>query len=131
MLEWDQKLSVGVENIDLQHRYFIDLINRLSIELAGQDKDYQAKLIDELSGYTRQHFTAEENLMYKLGYPNLKEHCESHQNLLEKLHGQIGLYLLGMLEGDEIIGYLSTWLLQHILKEDRQLGQFIAEVKIK
>jgi len=131
MLEWDQKLSVGVENIDLQHRYFIDLIGRLSIELAGQDKDYQAKLIDELSGYTRQHFTAEENLMYKLGYPNLEEHRESHQNLLEKLHGQIGLYLLDMLEGEEIIAYLSTWLLKHILKEDRQLGQFIAEVKIK
>jgi len=131
MLEWDQKLSVGVENIDLQHRYFIDLIGRLSIELAGQDKDYQAKLIDELSSYTRQHFTAEENLMYKLGYPNLEQHRESHQNLLEQLHGQIGLYLLDMLEGEEIIGYLSKWLLQHMLKEDKQLGKFIAEMTIK
>jgi len=129
VLKWDQKLSVGVESMDLQHRYFIDLLNRLVLELEGSDTEYQVRLIDELSGYAKQHFISEENIMYKLSYPDLKEHTESHQLLLERLNGQIGLYLLGMLDAGEIAHYLSKWLAQHVVKEDRKFGDFIAEVK--
>ena len=129
MLSWDDGFSIGIESIDLQHRYFIDLISRLSLELKGSDTAYQAKLIDELASYAKQHFISEENIMYRLGYPGLEKHSECHQELLERLNGRIGLYLLDMLEADEIIAYLSKWLVQHIVKEDKKLVKFISEAK--
>jgi len=129
MLLWNDNFSIGIEGIDLQHRYFIDLLNRLSLELKDSDAAYQAKLIDELASYAKQHFISEENIMYKLGYPGLKKHSEYHQELLEKLNGRIGLYLLDMLEPDEIISYLSKWLIQHIVQEDKVLAKFIAKAK--
>ncbi len=129
MLEWNQKLSVGVESIDLQHRYLLDLINRLSIELEGHDSAYQARLIDELGSYARQHFTAEENFMYKLGYPGLEDHCKIHQDLLEKLHGQIGLYLMDMLDAEEIVKYVSAWAVRHVLTDDKKFGEFATKAK--
>ena len=129
MLKWDSKLSVGIESIDLQHHYLIDLISRLSLELEGGDTEYQAALIDELSSYTKQHFVGEENIMYRLGYPGLEKHRECHQQLLEALNGQIGLYLLDMLEAEEIISFLVKWLLLHMVQEDQKIAQFLAETK--
>ena len=55
MLKWKLKLSVGIEPLDLQHRYCIDLLNRISEELDGPDKEYQARLIDELYKFTQLH----------------------------------------------------------------------------
>jgi len=129
MLEWSAKLSVGIESIDLQHHYFIDLLNRLSIELEGDDTEYQALLIDELASFARQHFVGEENIMYRLGFPGLEHHRECHQQLLEKLNGQVGLYLLGMLEAGEITSYLAKWLVQHIVQEDQKISAFISKTK--
>ena len=129
MLESNKKLSVGIESIDLQHQYLVDLINRISLELKGSDTDYQASLIDELGGYARVHFTAEENLMYKLGYPDLENHRMLHQQLLEKLNGQIGLYLVGMLNPEEIVQYLSGWVVRHLLTEDKKIGEFAAKIE--
>lgn len=129
MLKWDPKLSVGVESIDLQHHYLIDLIERLSHELEGDDAEYQAALIDELAGFTKQHFIGEENIMYRLGYPGLEQHRECHQQLLEKLNGQIGLYLLDMIEAAEIVSYLTKWFGQHVVQEDQKISAFIAKAK--
>jgi len=71
MLVWDQKWTVGVESIDLQHRCFVDLINRIYAEIESGDAVYQTRLINELGSYTQQHFTSEENIMHKLGFPGM------------------------------------------------------------
>ena len=125
MLKWKHKLSVGIEPIDLQHRYFIGLLNRISEELDGPDKEYQARLIDELYKFTQLHFQGEENYMYKIGYPGLDEHRCEHLELLEKLHGQVGQYLIELIEGKEIVCYLAEWFGRHLAQEDQALGDFV------
>jgi hemerythrin len=70
-LHWKSDYETGVREIDLQHRFFMDLINRLHEELIGAtDSDYRAALFEELSNYARFHFVSEENLMFKFGYPS-------------------------------------------------------------
>ncbi len=131
MLEWNQALSVGIEGIDLQHRYFVDLIGRLSVELEGKDPAYRTRLINELGSYAQLHFVCEENLMYKLGFPGLESHRKSHRALLEKLNGQIGLYLVGLLDAGEITDSLASWLVHHISTEDREIGVFVNQVELQ
>jgi len=125
MLKWKRKLSVGIEPIDLQHRYFVGLLNRISEELDGPDKEYQARLIDELYNFARLHFEGEENYMYKVGYPGLDEHRYKHLELLEKLHGQVGQYLVGLVEGQEIVDFLAEWFGCHLAQEDQRLANFV------
>ena len=52
-LEWTEELSVGVKVIDVQHKHFIDLINRTfevyqSLEL----RNSLPQILDELITYT-------------------------------------------------------------------------------
>jgi len=122
-------MSVEIESLDLQHRYFIGLINRIAEELDGPDKEYQARLIDELYKFTKMHFESEENYMYKIRYPHLDEHHQQHLQLLEKLHGKMGLYLTDMLDGEEIIVYLSGWFGRHLAQADQQLAEFVTKSK--
>jgi len=34
---WHKEYEIGVEDIDLQHHYFFNLINRIETEIAGTD----------------------------------------------------------------------------------------------
>ena len=66
-LEWESNFETGVEYIDMQHRYFVDLINRIRKNYKETDDDvYQKKLIDELKKYADFHFTSEENILIAL-----------------------------------------------------------------
>jgi len=126
VIRWKPCLSIGIEAVDLQHRYLIDLINRLDDELLEpKDKIYSAKLVDELIQFVRMHFEGEENLMYKFGYPGLAEHKKVHIGLLDKLNGQIGMYSVGLMEGPEIVAYLSCWFAKHLGREDKEFGDFV------
>jgi hemerythrin-like metal-binding protein len=85
-LHWKQDYETGVREIDLQHRFFMDLINRMHEELQGStDADYRAALFEELSNYARFHFVSEENLMFKFGYPDLDHHRMMHRRLIDEL----------------------------------------------
>ena len=126
MIKWSERHCVGVESIDLQHRYFIDLINRLSCELEHpDDREYQRMLLDELCQFAQIHFISEENIMHKLRYPHMAEHRDKHVELLDKLSGQIGMYSVGLMAPAEVVCYLTTWFATHLVKEDKQLADFI------
>jgi len=51
--------------------------------------------------------------------------------LLEKLHGQIGLYLVDMLDAGEIVSNLTSWLIPHVMIEDKEFARFIKQVKLQ
>ncbi len=131
MLVWDHKWTLGVESIDLQHRCFIDLINRIHVETESEDATHQTRLINELGSHAQQHFMSEENIMHKVDFPGMEKHCESHQELLGQLNGQIGLYLVDMLDAEEIVSYLTGWLISHVMTEDKEFSSFIKQAKLQ
>ena len=56
-IDWKNEYSVGVAEIDHQHQFFVDLINRLNEELAeADDQEYKANLLKELVSYAKFHF---------------------------------------------------------------------------
>ena len=128
--EWKPEYELGVEDIDLQHRYFLDLINRLSEDLATSDEpEYQDMLISELNAYARFHFISEENIMFKAGYPGLEPHKMHHRQLLDQLSSKGMLLLLRRSEGKaaDIIRFLMDWFLHHTNGEDRIFARYLQE----
>ncbi len=73
-LEWTPDLSVGVEEIDEQHRELFRRAERLIATLRCGDRGEVLPLLAYLDEYVAHHFSAEERLMREVRYPALEEH---------------------------------------------------------
>ncbi|MGW8272915.1 MAG: bacteriohemerythrin [Thermodesulfovibrionales bacterium] len=85
-MEWTEKLSVGVGEIDEQHRELFNRINMLVTSIKSARCKYTVgDTIKFLEEYTLTHFGAEENHMIRAGYPALQQHREQHAVFLDAL----------------------------------------------
>ena len=120
-LHWQAAYDTGVEEIDLQHRYFMTLINRLTVELAASDDPkYRQSLLNELAKYAAFHFASEENLMVKFGYPDLKRHRMLHIDLIDKLSSR-----MNAITYEPLFEFLIGWFIQHTTTEDHRIGEHV------
>lgn len=129
-IEWKPVFNIGVEDIDFQHHYFLNLINRLSHELSEADNpDYRLSLVKELNAYAKFHFLSEENMMWQAGYPDLEAHRRLHLQLIDQLsHRQASLILKpSKRSARAILEFLAEWFLKHTQHEDQLFGGYMAE----
>lgn len=69
LMHWDTNMSVGVEEIDTQHKTLIDLINQTCEAIQRQDRARLAELVDRMAAYGRTHFATEERHMRETASP--------------------------------------------------------------
>jgi len=125
MTKWEDDYSIGVESIDEQHKELFEIANRiynlLKNELITDKYGKIIEIIDELKSYTIYHFTSEEDYMRSIGYKKFLSQKVAHNDFLAKMEsidieqiddGQ-NTYLI------EILDFVSEWLVEHILKEDK------------
>jgi hemerythrin-like metal-binding protein len=128
-LEWDQNYSVGLNEIDEQHKKFISLINSLYDAMSvGQSKAVLDDLIRQLSEYAIYHFHLEEKYMQDFNYPEFEEHKKLHESFTQKIEQFKNEYYSGkLLLSVEIITYMKDWLLHHILIADYKFSDLFKE----
>jgi hemerythrin len=120
-LYWVPEFEIGNEYVDLQHRYFLDLINRIGKNFKEtNDRDYKRKLIIELQKYADFHFTSEENIAISSGLPGVKSHHQLHSRLLEELNQFAENLDNGLKTIDEFLEFITDWFLVHTQHEDRK-----------
>ncbi len=126
---WSKILSVGIDEIDEDHRKLVNLFNMLNHAVTkGESADYLAAILDELIKCTAWHFSHEERLMLKYRYDGIDEHKAEHQDLIktaQELQQQI-------LQADkpvaeENIVALERWLTEHIFTTDMRLGSYLSQ----
>jgi len=134
-IDWSDLLSVGITDMDDEHKELFVRINKLLAALLTGGSDYDiidtVKFINE---YIEYHFRDEEKLLASVQYPLLAEHKKLHaqyenefQQIGEKLNsGNFDSTLL-----IEIQDKVVNWLLDHIAKVDKKYGIFIAEMNEK
>ena len=127
---WDEILSVGVEEIDEDHRKLLNIFNILNHSvMAEESSDYLAATLAELINCTVWHFSHEERLMLKHRYEGIEEHKAEHQELInsaKELQQEILQADKPMV--DEHIEFLERWLTEHILTADLRLGSYLSQV---
>ena len=128
-LVWDHILSVGIDEIDEDHRRLVDLFNILNHSVTeGDAPEYLAAVLEELINCTAWHFSHEERLMLKYGYEGIAEHKMEHQELIKSAKElQQKVLQAGNLVGNEDIEFLEHWLTEHILTADMKLGSYLVE----
>ena len=119
--EWQTDYETGNEYVDLQHRYFVDLIKRVSINFKDSNDDvYKEKLINELRKYADFHFASEENIATSCNLPGVNSHHQRHLELLEEFNHHASDLNKGLQTVDEFLDFLTDWLIGHTLYEDQK-----------
>jgi hemerythrin len=127
LIEWSPNLSVGVDEMDQQHRKLISLVNQFHDALkAGKGDDASKGILVQLVQYTHTHFAAEEQLQARYGYPEFAAHKKLHAELLAQVNQMVDKIKAGkMVSAVSIANFLKDWLTKHILGADKLYGQFI------
>ncbi|OUJ18287.1 Hemerythrin [Methanonatronarchaeum thermophilum] len=128
LVEWDSSYSVGIKEIDEQHKKLFSLFNELHGAMRkGRGSDKMSKILMEMKDYTEYHFSSEEELMEKYDYPedDLKEQIDNHEEFVEKLNEFIEDHNKGKLTVSvEVLNFLTGWLKNHIKSVDTKMRGF-------
>ncbi|MBI4388772.1 MAG: bacteriohemerythrin [Nitrospinae bacterium] len=122
LFSWDQSYSVGVNEIDNQHKQIFSFINQLyKAMMKGQGKEAMGKILDALVDYTATHFAYEERLMTQTGYGGYDEHLDKHKKLVAQVLEFQGQYKKGMADVNyDLFDFLKGWLRNHIHGIDKK-----------
>ena len=128
LIEWDEDtFSVGIPDMDNQHKKLFNIINRLNADIhAGDTGESARRTLDNLVEYAKLHLDHEEALLRKHHYPNFDSHKQIHDNIRAKVGALYDRYKNGE-EGVlvEIMIFLKDWLYSHIQKVDKKYGAYI------
>lgn len=130
-VEWREHLSVGVEEIDDQHKRLFDKFNALiQAYEEGKGAAELVRMFDFLDEYVVTHFADEERLQKKLGYPDHARHREQHQSFIREmatLKGRLRAEGSTKVLVSTVSRVITGWLIEHISGMDRALGRFARE----
>ncbi len=127
LVTWKEIYVVNVEEVDLQHKKLVSLINELhDAMIIGQGQSVLGKILAELVEYTLYHFATEEKYFDEYGYPDADHHKEQHNTLVEQVAAIQKQYNSGekVLTLD-VMNFLRDWLHDHIVGSDKLYGPFL------
>lgn len=128
-VEWSDSLRIGLDAIDSDHRILVDMINQIhAARNAPEMPEVVGTVIKALVEYTIYHFRREERVLEAIGYPDLGAHMESHARL-KTIADDIQERFLddsSNVDMDWLSQFMMTWLVEHILQEDKAYAPFVA-----
>ncbi|NOS36400.1 MAG: bacteriohemerythrin [Deltaproteobacteria bacterium] len=130
-LQWTKALSVGISEIDDQHKELFGKINKmLNIIVESSEIDETGKVIDFLDEYVVSHFATEEGLMKRFDYPDLEYHLQQHGEFTREFYlfrercRKEGPSRFLAIQIEEM---MVEWWTNHINKVDKVLGSFLMD----
>lgn len=131
---WNQHFVTGIDIVDEQHHRLVDITNRLGDVMLAGDAMSESRLqvlFLELSGYAREHFRDEEELMREAGLDarHVETHTQHHHQFVAQLTEMWRTRGAMKNPTETVYGFLSAWLAFHILGEDQTMARQLARVK--
>ena len=126
-LSWRSDYHVGNSQIDAEHQHLFKLINDFHEQCARGDVRRNLLLVlNSLVSYSEEHFQHEEAMMLEAGYPRLARQQAMHENLYSTIYALNEKLSREDAEVDtETAKFLKNWLVDHILVEDMDFGDFL------
>jgi hemerythrin len=124
---WRDMFSINVAQMDSHHKRLIEIANAIIEHVhEGAGRDSLDKAFRALVDYTHYHFAAEEKLMALYDYPETEGHKKGHHHLIL----QVVEYQERILGGEvpekaSFLHFFESWLVRHILDDDRKYGAFL------
>lgn len=120
-----EEYYTGIETVDSDHAKLFEIIGNANDLIRNEfipDKfDNIVELFEELTEYTKFHFSNEEKYMEEISYEGLEAQKKAHAGFVSRLEE----FKMGEFDENqqevllEIMDFLFNWLVQHILKVDK------------
>jgi len=138
MFIWREEFELGIPSIDNQHKYLIELGNKvnalLNTHLEGDNDSYEInEVMKELRNYTQYHFKTEEDLFLKYNYPDYQAHKKEHDAFIDYLDS-IDLEAIQNDQSNflrELLEEIVHWVFNHIITTDYMYKDFLIDLGSK
>jgi diguanylate cyclase (GGDEF)-like protein/hemerythrin-like metal-binding protein/PAS domain S-box-containing protein len=126
-LEWNNDWNCANEKINEHHKALFENVKQLMCVIdAKKDKNFVMKEINDLFENIYEHFEFEEAVMFKIGYPKVKEHIKRHEVLLEIGKDLISKYLEAKIDAQTVFAkMIDEFFNQHIEREDTKYFSYL------
>ena len=129
-IKWDDAYSLGIKNIDDQHKKLFDIVDKIfSLQESKDVKGNIRTILHELFEYIKVHFKDEEEFMKSINYPDLAYHIELHEQLVKSvsaiLRDPSRLDVIQM----KMRVIAKQALIDHILEEDMNYQRYYFSLK--
>lgn len=127
-IRWEPSLSIGIPEIDEQHRELFGCYGKLLAALKTGDPAELERLFESLGDCLMEHFSAEEEWMKSTSYPDFAMHKAAHDGFVKDFLELKGQYeVCGPIPPviTRINGWLVEWLRAHLVGVDRALARHL------
>lgn len=126
-LEWNEDMSVGIPEIDYDHKRFLFLIDELNHAITDRMSQEEVRVrLQVILDDAATHFAHEERLFREWHYPDAEEHARKHAAALlalQAIHDRLVSY--GMPSEWIDVGLrVKEILLSHLLEEDMKYAEY-------
>jgi hemerythrin len=128
------ELSVGFDEIDVQHRGILQRIAELSDAVAAGDLALVRASVTALGDAVATHFAEEERFMAETSYPERGKHKTAHDMFLAdfaQLASEVERFGLTPVARNGIDVRVPEWTRFHIQVNDVPLGRFLAAKRFR
>lgn len=124
---WSDDLSVGIEEIDNQHKQFIEMINELHLAMkSGKTATTLPQILTKLGDYVVFHFSHEEKIMQSYNFPDYIAHKTIHDKFTKEVKKLFDdLASAKTLLSIDVMKSLKDWLVAHIMGQDKKYSVYI------
>lgn len=125
-MQWKDEYSVGIAEIDQQHKGFIDLFSVVDDAIGNRERWSEVFFkLEQLREHARFHFAVEESLLRIHNFPGLEAHIEMHKHFMSKLD-QLQMTTLSRQVTLDTIHYLRDWYAEHMRGADQEYVRYIS-----
>lgn len=123
-MQWDDAYSIGIEEIDNQHKILFDYFRVLldAARIGGRWAETHFPLM-QLRDYAITHFGKEESLMRMSDYDETDKHIESHEKIIARLNELETASIQHKNICKDTAALIQHWLVAHIMHADRRYAQ--------
>jgi hemerythrin len=132
MLNWDNRLLLGIQEIDDEHLELIERTNQLMQSYQNGDPEVEVLgLLEFLREYVVVHFQNEEAFLLKNHYPRYDEHYQIHEDFkksFQTVYDAIKANGLSFISRIEINHLITDWILNHIGEDDKKWADYLKDL---
>ena len=131
LVVWNDSFAVGFTPIDDQHKGLVSMINELVKGSREGDSVADATLMEVFEKtveYARTHFADEEKILTEVLYPELEAQKKQHQHFMFEVVNIVTDVESGKTTHIEMVKFLKTWLMHHIVESDKKYIPFLSKV---
>ncbi len=133
MVELTPSFLLDYESLDRDHQRLADIVNQIVQSIDDDEAEKCEGLVSDFVKSSKEHFSNEEALLVKVGYPDVKKHQDHHKSLNTKMDHMIEFAKMAgenQMARDSLRKELVFFLMDDVITMDMDFKNFIEE-KVK